>query len=205
MPLDESVLCLPAGHVEAVMDFTGFRSFDETEFSKLLDPTQFSFQPRTTCEHDPAFKQLIPYLVLKHGETLFTYRRGASGTEKRLQAKWSVGIGGHISEDDARGGTDPYRTGMLRELQEEVRLNQPYTEHVLGFIYDPRTFVGSVHLGIVHLLELTSPEVESNEEALAESGFLGFVELKRKFDELETWSQFVVEELKLTVAHASGS
>ena len=195
MPLDESVLCLPAGHVERVMPFTGFRSFNADDLNRLLDHTQFSFQPRSSCESDPGFKQLIPYLVLKHGDTLFQYRRGASGTEKRLQAKRSVGIGGHISEADAAGGVDPYRTGMLRELQEEVRLDQPYTERVLGFIYDPRTFVGSVHLGIVHLLELTSHCVESNEEALAECGFLGFDELRQKYDELETWSQFVLDEL----------
>lgn len=195
MPLDESVLCLPASHVERVMPFTGFRSFDADDLHLLLDPSEYSFEPRSTCENDPNFKQLIPYLVLKHNDALFHYRRGASGTETRLRAKRSVGIGGHISTVDAAGGEDPYRTGMHRELQEEVRLNQPYQERVLGFIYDPRTFVGSVHLGVVHLLELQSPTVESNEDALADSGFASFTELRLKYDELETWSQFVLDEL----------
>jgi predicted NUDIX family phosphoesterase len=195
MPVDESVLCLPRGHFERVMPFTGFRTYRAQDLRRLLDPSQFTFQPRATCELDPEFKQLIPYMVLKHGDTLFHYQRGASGTEKRLQAKRSVGIGGHISTDDAAGGDDPYRTGLLRELQEEVQLDQPYQERVLGFIYDPRTFVGSVHLGIVHVLELQSPSVTSKEEALTECGFLSFDELLQKYDELETWSQFVLDEL----------
>ena len=195
MPLDESVLCLPAAHFERVMPFTGFRAYRAQDLRRLLNSSEFSFQPRATCESNPSFKQLIPYLVLKYEDTLFQYRRGESGTEKRLQAKRSVGIGGHISTEDAAGGDDPYRTGMLRELQEEVHLDQPYGESVLGFIYDPRTFVGSVHLGIVHLLELTTPKVESNEDALTECGFLSFTELRQHYDELETWSQFVLDEL----------
>ena len=36
-------------------------------------------------------------------------------------------------------------------------------------------------------------------------GFLSFTELRHKYNELETWSQFVLDELTRTVAYASGS
>ena len=100
---------------------------------------------------------MIPYIVLKCVDQVFHYRRGAAGTEKRLAALRSVGIGGHISEADAAGGIDPYQTGMLRELTEEVELGCAYRERCVGFINDDSTPVGSVHLGIVHVFELDTP------------------------------------------------
>jgi len=42
-----------------------------------------------------------------------------------------VGIGGHISADDA-GAADPYRAGMLRELAEEVELGSAFRERMFG-------------------------------------------------------------------------
>lgn len=195
MSTSEKVLCIPASHFQAAGAFEGFRPASVAYHTALLDPSVYAFRPRSEIETDPAFKQLIPYVVLVSGNAVFHYRRGASGTEKRLAALRSVGIGGHISEADAAGGADPYRTGMMRELEEEVALGSPFTERLLGFIYDPRTFVGSVHLGVVHVLELDSPLAAPREDALADAGFAPLSELLAARDGFETWSQFVLEEL----------
>src|SRR5947207_786776 len=116
MPADERVLVIPAAHLHAAGAFTGFRPADAAFRAALLDPTAFAFRPRSEVETDPAFLQLIPYVVLRRGADVFHYRRGKAGTEARLAALRSVGVGGHISEADAAGGDDPYRTGMTREL-----------------------------------------------------------------------------------------
>jgi predicted NUDIX family phosphoesterase len=195
MPTDERVLCVPTAHFRAAGYFHGFRRADDAYRAALLDPAAFTFRPRVEVEADPSFKQLIPYVVLRHGDGLFHYRRGAAGTEARLRALRSVGIGGHISEADAAGGTDPYRTGMLREVAEEVAIGAGYAERPLGFINDDRTFVGSVHLGVVHLFELDAPDVAPREDALAEPGFTPVGRLWEAREEFETWSQFVLEEL----------
>ena len=195
MPLDESVLGIPAEHFERWGIFRGFRPATEAERTALLDPTVFAFRPRSECETDPGFKQLIPYVVLRFGNQLFQYRRGAAGTEKRLQSLRSVGIGGHISTVDAAGEGDPYRNGMLRELNEEVAIRSPYTERFLGFIYDDRTPVGSVHLGVVHLLDLESPSATSREDALADAGFVSMELVKMEKEQFETWSQFVLDAI----------
>jgi predicted NUDIX family phosphoesterase len=195
MPTDEHVLVIPTEQFRAAGYFHGFREADEAYHAALLDPANFSFRPRSAVETDPAFKQLIPYVVLRCGGDLFHYRRGAAGTEKRLAALRSVGIGGHISEADAAGGENAYRTGMLRELAEEVEIGGGWAERPLGFINDDRTFVGSVHLGVVHLFELGSPSVHAREDALAEAGFAPLVELAACRDEFETWSQFVFDAL----------
>ncbi len=195
MPTSERVLCIPASHFAAVGAFEGFRPANTEYHTAILNSAVYTFRSRSEVETDPAFKQLIPYVVLVSGPSVFHYRRGASGTEKRLAALRSVGIGGHISEADAVGGADPYRTGMMRELEEEVALGSRFTERLLGFIYDPRTFVGSVHLGVVHVLELESPSATPREDALADAGFAPLSELLAARDGFETWSQFVLEEL----------
>ena len=84
---------------------------------------------------------------------------------------------------------------MLRELNEEVEIHGSWTERPFGFIYDGRTPVGEVHIGIVHLIDLDEPLVWPRESAIDEAGFAPLAELWRRRDEFETWSQFVLEEL----------
>lgn len=191
----ERVLCIPADHFRAVGYFQGFRPADDAYRAALLHPTQFTFRPRSEVEADPSYKQLIPYVILTYGGSVFHYRRGGSGTETRLHALRSVGIGGHISEADAAGGDDPYRTGMQRELAEEVDLRSAFTERFVGFINDDRTLVGSVHLGVVHQLELTEPLATPREDALADAGFAPLADLLTERERFETWSQFVLGAL----------
>jgi predicted NUDIX family phosphoesterase len=209
MPLDEKVLVIPTERFRAAGYFHGFRAATDTYRAAILNPASFEFRPRYEVETDPSFKQLIPYIVLKCGQSLFHYRRGAAGTEKRLESLRSVGIGGHISEADALGaavkpgfagcqvagdrGIDPYQTGMMRELTEEVSLDCAFTERCIGFINDDRTPVGSVHLGVVHIFELESPSAHSREDALADAGFAKWNELLRFAEQFETWSQFVLD------------
>jgi len=200
VPLDEKVLVIPTERFRAAGYFHGMRPADDAFRAAILDATVFSFRPRYEVETDPSFKQLIPYIVLKCGNLLFHYRRGSAGTEKRLEALRSVGIGGHISDADAAGGDDPYQTGMLRELTEEVNLGCKFRERCIGFINDDRTPVGSVHLGVVHLFELDAPSAHSCEDALADAGFAPLPELLREAGQFETWSQFVLGYLHETAA-----
>jgi predicted NUDIX family phosphoesterase len=53
-----------------------------------------------------------------------------------------------------------------------------------------------VHLGVVHLFELNEPRAHSREAALAEAGFAPLAELLAEANQFETWSQFVLEELR---------
>jgi predicted NUDIX family phosphoesterase len=191
MPADEHVLGVPAARLDAVGGFVGFRPADAEFAAKLLDPAAFAFRPRSEVETDPTFLQLIPYVVLRHGGRVFSYRRGAAGTEARLRARRSIGVGGHISREDAAGGADPYRAGMLRELREEVAVGN-FTEAVAGFVFDPTTPVGAVHLGVVHLLELAEPAVTPREDAIIGEGFAAVGELLAAADEFESWSRLVL-------------
>ena len=74
----------------------------------------------------------------------------------RLHAKRSIGIGGHISADDAAQAS-AYDEGMRRELEEEVVIDTPYRGRMVGLINDDETEVGRVHLGVVHLFDVEQP------------------------------------------------
>ena len=145
-------------------------------------------------ETDPSFKQIIPYVVLRCSGQIFHYTRGKRATESRLQALRSIGVGGHISADDATLFDSPYREAMFREVAEEVRLETDYTERCVGLINDDSTPVGQVHLGIVHVFELQQPKVERREQALTRAGFASVAELRAQREEFETWSQFLLDQ-----------
>ena len=193
----ERVLCLPTSRFHQAGLFQGFRPFDPKLFSFLLDPAYLEYRPRSQAENDPGFKQLIPYLVLRCGDNLFHYTRGQDGAETRLRALRSVGIGGHISAAVDAAAGDPYRAGMLRELAEEVDIQCRYSERPFGLINDDATPVGTVHLGVVHLLELAEPRVIARENEIADAGFAAIGELRSHASEFESWSQFVLEVVEL--------
>ena len=190
----ERVLVIPTAVFHRLGVFQGFRRDAAAYLPHLLDPANLSYLPRGRAEQDPSFKQLIPYVVLRWRDQAFHYTRGAAGAEARLRALRSIGVGGHICAEDGTGAGDPYRTGLVREVTEEVDLQSPYTEHVVGLINDDRTPVGRVHLGVVHVFELEQPRVRRREEALAGSGFVPLAELRRERERFETWSQFLLEE-----------
>jgi len=193
----ERVLVVPTALFHEIGVFHGFLgdpSRVEKYISRLLDPKNLRYRPRSEMETDPSFKQIIPYVVLNHAGQVFHYTRGKRATESRLQALRSIGVGGHISADDSNLFDSPYREAMFREVAEEVRLETKYTERCVGLINDDSTPVGQVHLGIVHVFDLTEPRVESREQALTRAGFAHLAELRLHRQEFETWSQFLLAE-----------
>lgn len=200
MSAEEQILVIPSEVIFALGNIDRFTTDVDRFLPAILASDRLSFRPRGQMESDPGFKQLIPYVLLQHTDAegqihLFTYTRGKGQGEARLHSKRSFGIGGHISAEDAAGGSDPYETGMRRELTEEVTIHSPYTERRVGLIYDDATEVGRVHLGVVHCFALENPSVSSNEDDLSDASFVSLAELKQQRERLETWSQICLDAL----------
>jgi predicted NUDIX family phosphoesterase len=189
----ERVLVVPTSRFRALGVFHGFTPRIADYLPALLDPTHLTYLPRSQVETDPTFKQLIPYVVLRWRDQVFHYTRAEAGTETRLRALRSLGIGGHISEQDGSSSADPYRTGLLREIAEEIVLDSELHERVIGLINDDRTPVGQVHLGVVHVLDLLESRVRLQDEALRDGGFASLAQLRQRRAEFETWSQFLLD------------
>ena len=198
MSKDEEVLVIPAQLLDQLGPFSGFQPNVDRYLSAILDRDNQSFRPRSLVETDPSFKQLIPYVILEcsdaNGTRLFRYTRGKGQGEKRLHALQSIGIGGHISVEDATGD-DWYRTGMQRELDEEVSIECNGQHRIVGLIYDDSTEVGRVHLGIVHIMQLSSCKAQTREEHLEESGFQSVEIIQSELNRLENWSQLCIKHL----------
>jgi predicted NUDIX family phosphoesterase len=191
----EQVLVVPTAIFHEIGLFQGFCGDVERYLPRLLDARHLSYRPRSEVETDPSYKQLVPYAVLRCGDQLFHYTRGQCGSEARLRALRSIGVGGHVNESDGPASGDAYRAALKRELTEEVIVETTYREYCIGLINDDSSAVGQVHLGIVHIYDLQKPLVRRRESVLARAGFAALGELRGQREEFETWSQFVLDTL----------
>ena len=200
----EHVLVVPTQLFHDIGYIQGFTHDVEKYLDRLLDAKNTSYRPRPDMEEDPSFKQLIPYVIFRHTDDdgtvrILHYARGSGGGESRLHAKRAIGIGGHISSTDADTSTaHPYQSGMQRELEEEIQIDTAYTMSLVGLINDDDTEVGKVHLGIVHLCDVDSMAIQSNEIEIEDTSFLTLSELESNLDRFETWSQICIRALFLS-------
>lgn len=197
----EHVLVVPTAEFHRLGHFQGFSSDIARYLPALLEPRLVSYRARSDMEADPSYKQLIPYVVFRYRDAagrvnVFQYTRGKGQGESRLHAKRSIGIGGHISSDDASAvGSHPYEEGLRRELEEEVLINTPYRAKCVGLINDDETEVGRVHLGVVHIYDVETPDVAPREDDICNTGFVPVEELLANRDGFETWSKICLEAL----------
>ena len=194
----EHVLVITRALLDQLGSFQGFQPDADRYLHAMLASGANHFMERPAAENDPSHKQLIPYAVFHHAGRYLTYTRGGSSGEKRLVAKRSIGIGGHINPIDAAQdslGETMYYNGVEREIAEELVLGGTHTQRVIGLINDDSTEVGSVHLGVVHLFELSSDDVKSNEDAIQDLRFETLEDLHATRDRLETWSQICIDHL----------
>jgi predicted NUDIX family phosphoesterase len=195
----EHILVVPTAVFHSLGHFQGFCGEVDRYLAHLLDAQHTSYRPRPEMEQDPSFKQLIPYVIFQYrdragGVNLFQYTRGKGQGEARLHAKRSIGIGGHISADDASCAS-PYDEGMRRELEEEVVIETLYESRLVGLINDDETEVGKVHLGVVHVFDVEHPHVRPREEDICDAGFRPVQELLNQLPQFETWSQICLKAL----------
>lgn len=195
---DENVLVISRGLFDQLGAFEGISFETDRYLPQILDPVNNHFLNRDLAEDDPSHKQIIPYAIFRHGDRYLHYVRGGGGGEKRLAAKGSIGIGGHINDTDHAASSldkDTYTIGVEREINEELNLTGGHTQEILGLINDDSNEVGRVHLGVVHLFTLESGEVTPAEDNIENLEFLTLEELADRRDSLETWSRICLEGL----------
>lgn len=189
---DEKILCVPRPVLDNLGSFQGLNFEVDRYLPALVDPANNLFLPRSQAEGDPGHKQLIPYLLIRCGTRILHYVRGKSGGESRLHAKGSIGIGGHINDGDTHAShfdSAAYDRAVERELNEELVIAPGYKKRIAALLNDDSTEVGRVHLGIIHVIEVETPEVLAREDAIRDIEFLEAADLQPKRDRLEVWSQ----------------
>ena len=194
MAAEEQVLVIERKVIEQVGIFEGLAFDVERYREQIFVPGVPRFMPRSQAEHDPSFKQIIPYVIMAHEGKFLNYVRGQRAGEKRLVAKRSIGIGGHINPVDNMPlfNVDFYETYLAavdREVAEEVTVRTDHTNDIVALLNDDSNEVGQVHIGIVHFWELEEPKVDKKEQMITQMSFMTPEELRQVRDSLETWSQ----------------
>ncbi len=206
MPTEERVLCFKRKLLEDLGMFQGLSLDVEKYLPIVTSPSHLVYLNRSDAEHNKAYKQLIPYVLLICNDRLLRYRRGKGGEETRLHGLYSVGIGGHISEEDhglfSKG--IGYQEGMLREVREEVAIEQ-VKEATVAVINDDTTEVGYVHFGVVHIMQVANEAAAGRRSGIVSPEFIPIVEAAENASSYESWSRLCLENLDMLFAKAAGS
>lgn len=206
MATEERVLCFERKRFEELGVFQGL-SLDVDKYLPVLTaPAHILYLNRSEAELDRRYKQLIPYVLIVGKDRILRYRRGKGGQETRLHGLYSVGVGGHISEEDHGLFTQGfgYHEAMRRELMEEVAI-EVLKEAAVAVINDDSTDVGYVHLGVVHVVHVADDAIAGRRSGIVAPEFVPVADAMKSPDAYESWSRFCLEHLDALLAKAAAS
>ena len=167
--------------------FTGRLIRNATAILDLIN-AQHRFIPRPIAEVSPQYRQIIPYVVIRHGEDYFVLKRTSKQTEARLHHKLSLGVGGHINPGHS------IMDGVHKELDEEVRIDGPHQLQFVGILNDDSTEVARVHLGVVFVLDVADKRVAVLETEKMTGQWMSRSEMREARSAMESWSEILYDE-----------
>lgn len=206
MATEERVLCFERQLLEKPGVFQGLSLDIDKYLPVVTAPEHILYLNRSEAENDRRYKQLIPYVLVLCHDRILRYRRGKGGQETRLHGLYSVGIGGHISEEDNGlfSSAFGYHEGMRRELKEEVAVEE-VNEAAVAVINDDSTDVGYVHFGVVHVLHVANENVAGRRSGIVSPEFIPVEAAAKDPSVYESWSRFCVENLGLLLAKSAAA
>ena len=148
----------------------------------------YTFMDRNMAEKAYSYKQIIPYILIRHNNNYLLLRRTKMQNEVRLHDKLSLGIGGHINIL-SKNAPDLLMHGLKRELNEEIKVNSPYQINFIGIINDETSDVGKVHLGLLYIIDTPDDFFEIIEKDKMVGKWSSKAELGQSYDKLENWSK----------------
>ncbi|MGE3171112.1 MAG: hypothetical protein AB7O97_00715 [Planctomycetota bacterium] len=162
------------------------------------------FVDRAPAEDEPAWKQLIPYCMVRRGGEVLTVQRSKGQTEQRLHDRMSIGIGGHVNpqpEAVPADGAAFFTSALWQELEEELSwpLARPVEPQLLGLLNDDGEAVGRVHAGLVFAVDLPvgTPDEQVpyvRETTKMRGGFRHLADLQTLWQDpcrFESWSRIL--------------
>jgi predicted NUDIX family phosphoesterase len=171
-------------------------------FYEILE-TKGRFYNRSDAEVDENFLQIIPYCAIyrftdkMREPSMFLYQRLKGGSESRLHAKFSIGIGGHITKEEDGEIIDRQivTKSAIREIREEIgdKIHSPIVGRKNFLIYDDSNPVGKVHLGVCMRAWATTDNVDALErdKIFGEMTPISIIKTDKSI-QLENWSQMAM-------------
>lgn len=189
---DELILVVKRADLFPDGAFQGLRYANDLQETIAAIQEKKEFLPRSVMETDPTYKQIIPYLIFTHDNHYFLMQRHAQASETRLQSKYTLGIGGHVRQEDIK--TDSLFNWARREFHEEVHYQDQFTITPLGLLNDDSNAVGKVHLGLVLLVTGNTNRIRIKSE-LHSGKMMSLDEVIPYQESMESWSQIIFDFL----------
>ena len=204
MAAEERVLCFERKLLEELGVFQGLSLEVEQFLPVVTASANLQYLNRSAAEQDRRYKQLIPYVLIICDGKILRYRRGKGGQETRLHGLYSVGIGGHIAEEDHSlfSAAHGYHDGMRRELMEEVAIEEA-TDAAVAVINDDSTDVGYVHFGVVHVVHVPDESVAGRRSGIVGPEFISISDALKDVTGYESWSRLCLEQLDVLLTRAA--
>ena len=185
-PNDERILVVNRADLMPDGGWNGIKRVNFDHYLQIINEKK-QFLWRSEMENDPTYKQIIPYLIFNYNQHYFLMQRQSTASEARLRNKYSLGIGGHIRQEDMTGTTSIFEWAK-REFHEEVHYDGKLEIEPLGIVNDDTTTVGKVHLGFILLLKGNSGNIRVKSE-LKSGSLVTLTDCQNYYENLETWSQ----------------
>jgi len=189
---DENILVVKRDYLFDEDSWFGIQKPKDNLFVQTI-LSRKEFLPRSLMERDQVYKQIIPYLVFNYQDRYFLMQRRSKSSEQRLRSKYSLGIGGHIRQEDIKNAD--VASWARREFHEEVDYKGSVSIEFLGVLNDDSNDVGKVHIGFVYLLKGDKPDICVKQE-LQSGTLLTLQECEEYYDAMENWTQIVFDFLQ---------
>jgi len=196
----------------------GFWDDKDGEMMSVLDDDQPEWMMRGDAEKNRDYKQLIPYsLIINAREKLiYLYQRSTRDKdypEKKLQGNYSIGVGGHVEDNNGfdmighildilfsqlpEGSDDQVMFTLYREIVEEVKISGQIGEiKEIGYINDDSNEVGWKHLGIVFIVDTAATVVSPNDSESVSGKMVTLKELEailaQAGDKVDPWTRILM-------------
>lgn len=200
----ERIICFPSSLLDN--KYKNFTGVFKNEFLWQRIKNNLITLPRNTVEHDPSYRQIVVYVLVRFKNQYLVYQRTKITKEDRLQEMYSIGIGGHVNNSDnlhtqlfSDNSFDSFLSNAIfREVHEEIRIESNRTREpvFIGFLLDNTNDVGMVHFGVVSVIEIFDKKVFSKKEkGVGNLKFQNLSSLQNNSEKLESWSILIVKYL----------
>ncbi len=189
--IDESILVVKRTNLFPNEVPQGLINVNLNQYYQLIHEKK-EFLWRSHMEIDQQYKQIIPIFVFLYENKIFLMQRSKTSGDARLNEKYTVGIGGHVRQEDLAEAS--IQEWGWREFHEEIEYQGALNIKTLGMINDDSNDVGRVHLGFVFLAYGDSNQISIKSE-LQSGSLVSLEEAIQKGDQLESWTKIIIEYL----------
>ncbi len=173
-------------------NFTPITDLNNFKLDEMLLNRQYIY--RYLAELDNNYKQPIPYILFFEEGTDSVFCMERLGGDSRLIGNMSLGVGGHIDNEET------LNDALYREVKEELGLDYEKIKNLSleGIIMDTSNEVGSVHIGLLFKAYVSEG---TKLVCLEKDKLIGSFKNKEELKELrdsnyfETWSNIAFDNL----------